>query len=480
MCSVIGVYSKHDKDVSAEAFVLLSTLSRRGPEAAGVKTPEEEKKGGNADSLLPLPKGPVVLGHCLLSVTGHAIQPVDSGKVSVAHNGEIYNYRAMLPHSPGFSSDAEAIAGFLSVRSEEKGFEQAVRDFFGEAEGEFAVGVLCNGSLYAFRDFLGIKPLWFGENADLVAFASEPQALSKVGIQMPNPLMPGHLLELSANGARTKKIFTLEDFRKSVPRSHSLQRLYRAFQGSVSVQCAGLERAAVLFSGGVDSSLLAKEVSKHVKGAILFAAGTEGCADFESAELSANALKLPLRKITLDGGEIQRLASRSMEILSRFDAMQIGLAVPELACAEEVARENGLKVVFSGQGSDEVFAGYASYANALRERGFVGVEEDTWSALSRMPLRNFYRDDAIISSMGLELRVPFMAREFLREAMAFPASEKILSPEDILRKHPVRAMARLSGLPDFICSRPKKAMQYGSGVQKTVTRLMRGSTGNSM
>ena len=66
-----------------------------------------------------------------------------------------------------------------------------------------------------------------------------------------------------------------------------------------------------------------------------------------------------------------------------------------------------------------------------------------------------------------------MARSFLQEAMVIPASEKILSATDSLRKRPVRALAKNLGLPDSIVSRPKKAMQYGSGVQKIVTKLLK-------
>lgn len=476
MCSVIGVYSKKGRDVSHEAHKLISCLAHRGPHAFGVKTPGGEKKSKGVKGLLPLPKSPVILGHCLLSTTGYGIQPLTSKGVSIAHNGQIYNYAELNPSGEKLVSDSDAIARFLGNEIEKNssvGFEGAVRAFFERAEGEYSVGALRGANLYAFRDVLGIKPLWFGENDSIAAFASEPSALMKLGIQFPQPLMPGHLLEISQAGVSSRKIFSLDNFRETIPSAHSPEALKKEFERAMDLQCAGIKKAAVLFSGGVDSSLIAKAVSERVPKTTLFVAGAKGSGDMVSAEHAAKALGLPLEKIPLSGKNVQGLAFHSMKILSFFDEMQAGLALPILACAEAI-RQNGFSVVFSGQGSDELFAGYSSYANSLKENGYAAVEEEIWAALSRMWSRNFYRDDAIIASQSLELRVPFMALGFIREAMAFPAQEKIFSPSDNVRKHPLRNLARASGIPEFICAKPKKALQYGSGSQRMVSKLLRG------
>ena len=240
----------------------------------------------------------------------------------------------------------------------------------------------------------------------------------------------------------------------------------------MDLQCAGVKKATVLFSGGVDSSLIAKAVSQRVPDTLLFVAGVEGSEDLKSAQKASEALNLLLEKIILSDKNVRELAERSKEILSFYDEMQIGLAVPELACAKRIS-ELRYTICFSGQGSDEIFCGYTSYANSLKEGGYPAVEEELWLAIARMWSRNFYRDDIVLASQTLELRVPFMSEGFLREAMAIPASEKILSPEDNLKKHPVRDLARLAGIPEFIASKPKKAMQYGSGVQKIVSKMMK-------
>src|SRR3989339_45389 len=471
MCSVIGIISMQGRDVSENAFQMLSALKDRGPEGFGIIAPEREKKSKSLGRLRPMPSSEIILGHCLLSTTGYALQPLSSGDISICHNGQIYNYGGIVQgEGRKMASDSECIASFLSLQLKRSSMRAAVKKFMQVAIGEYAVGVLHKKRLYAFRDFPGQKPLWFGCSDSVCAFASIPHALYKIGIQFPQPLLPGHLLEISESGAKTRPIFTFGDFRKGIPEKHSLQSLGSSLLTAVKLQCRGQKKAAVLFSGGVDSSLIAKLVSSQVPDTRLFVAGAEGSQDLVAAEQSAKALSLPLEKIILQDKDVGSLALKCISRLSFFDRMQIGLAVPELACAQRIS-EMGYKVVFSGQGSDEIFAGYSNYGKILAEKGFDAVDDEIWRSLGGMWSRNFYRDDMIVSSCALELRLPFMDRDFLNEAMAFPAEEKVLSEKDVLRKRPLRALAKLHGLPDFICNRPKKAMQYGSGSQKIVSRI---------
>lgn len=472
MCSVIGVYSKNGGDVSQETLRLMQALEHRGPEAFGVRGSRAEKKAGALKDLAPLPQSPLMLGHCLLSTTGYSVQPITVGAVSVAHNGQIYNFDELNLHGAKLASDSQVIAEFFSAGLEKSGLAVVLKKFMRAAIGEYAVGMVYKGRLYAFRDPFGLKPLWFGENEFICAFASEPSALMKIGIEFPRPIQPGYLLEASSKGISEQKVFSVADFRKTVPKSFSRKRLREEFERAIKFQTNGLKKAAVLFSGGVDSSLVAGAVSGRIKDTRLFVAGIEGSHDIVNAKAAAQSLGLQLEKIMLDENSVHDLALRCVKILSFFDEMQVGLAVPLLACADRI-REMGFKVVFSGQGSDEVFAGYSEYQKVLREKGFRGVEHEIWASLSRMWSRNFYRDDIITASNSLELRLPFLSRNFLCEAMAFPARKKIRSDSDSLRKHPVRELALSLGVPSEICSKPKKALQYGSGSQKLVSKIFR-------
>jgi len=468
MCSIIGVYSK-GKDISEEALNLMQSLKHRGPESFGFKTPKNEAKTDSIKNL-KIPNTKIFLGHCLLSTTGYASQPITSNNVSVSHNGQIYNFEEF--GFPNNSSDSGVVANFFAQELEKNSFQNALKKFFEKAVGEYAIGILYKEKLFTFRDLLGVKPIWFGENDSLYAFASEPSALMKIDIQFPQPLKPGHLLEISKSGLKETEIFDLNEFKKTIPKNYSIKNLKKEFDTTIHLQTKNLEKTAVLFSGGIDSSLIAKAVSQKVPNTKLFVAGTKESHDLLEAKKVAEQLQIPLEAIELNENDIQSLSLKAMKILSIYDEMQIGISVPELACAEKI-KEQGYKVVFSGQGSDEVFCGYNNFSKILESSGYKGVEEEIWFSLSRMWSRNFYRDDIIIASQSLELRVPLVSLNFLKEAMAFPAEQKIKNKNDVLRKHPIRELARLYDLPNSTVLKPKKAMQYGSGSQKIVSKLFK-------
>lgn len=470
MCSIMGVLSKDGSDVSPKAREMLFSLKARGPEGFGFASTQGFATAKDIKDLR-FPASDVFLGHCLLSTTGSKAQPISKNSFSFSHNGQLYNYEDFVGGSWDFSSDSEVLCNFLEGHAGADGLFSGFDFLSKNAIGEFAVGCLHNGELFAFRDFTGQKPVWFGENGKIMAFASESGPLRKIGVESPEPLLPGNLLKMSGTGFSEEKVFGFSDFLKTVPKKHSFEGLKSEFERAIGLQTRNIKNAAVLFSGGVDSSLVARAVSEKVK-TKLFVAGLAQSPDVVWAKSAAKELGLDIVSIELSENDIKSLGRECEGRLGGFDSMQVAIGIPELACAKEIAKEN-LKVVFSGQGSDEIFCGYSKYAQLLASGGADAIEREISSALSNMWLRNFNRDDLVVCGQGLELRLPFFAQNFLREAMAIPASEKILSVSDTLRKHPVRALAREYGISKSIYEKPKKALQYGSGVQKVVSRLFR-------
>ena len=468
MCGIAGIISRDKKDVFNDLADMLSVLSHRGPEGFGISTEAGTKRHKTLSELnqdkIP---GNTAIGHCLLSITGKGTQPFasQSKKFSLAHNGEIYNYRELS--SKKVQSDSEAIVHFLEGYSS---VEKGISDFMEIAIGKYAIAIQSGNTLYAFRDVLGIKPIWFGSNNGYLAFASEPGALKKINMQFPQPLLPGHLLKITEKGIETKKIYDLKDFRKTVPKDFSEQRLEQAFRQSIEFRTDGLKKAGIFFSGGVDSTLIAMAVAEQVKNTVCFTAGMEGSEDIKFSEKIGQEAGLSLIVRVTEKDEIPAYALKTMKSLNYFDTMQLGIGIPEYVAAEEAAKQN-FKVVFSGQGSDEIFAGYSNYKNMLLKQTHKDVEESIWTSLDNMWNRNLMRDDAVTAAHSLEMRLPFLDLNFLREAMAIPASMKILSKDDQLRKHPIRNLAKKFNVPESAIQRPKKAMQYGSGIAKEVEKL---------
>jgi len=207
-----------------------------------------------------------------------------------------------------------------------------------------------------------------------------------------------------------------------------------------------------------------------VKKTILFTAGLPNSSDIVFADKAANEMGLKLIVCEIQKDELPSLVMQVMRSLSFFDLMQLGIAIPIFVCSKE-AKEHKLKVAFSGQGSDEIFCGYSSYQKTLLQKNESEVKEQIWNSLSNMWSRNLYREDIISMHHSLEHRLPFLDLEFLRHAMALPLKEKITSPTDNLRKHAIRKIAKKLKVPAESIMRKKKALQYGSGVQKELSKL---------
>ncbi len=253
-----------------------------------------------------------------------------------------------------------------------------------------------------------------------------------------------------------------------VPRGHSLSALERAFDESIARSARGLEKAAVLFSGGVDSSLIASALSGFTE-VKLYCSGMVDSPVLGRAEKSSGLLGLPLEITSIERGEIPLLAETVSGAIASRSILQLQIALPAF-CALRAVKRDSFHAIFSGQGADELFAGYVEFLSVLEQGGYSAVEEKIREKLLGFYERNACRETALARFFGLEPKTPFLDRAFMLQALAFPAEEKIFFPGDALRKHPLRELARRKGLPEEICSMEKKAIQFDAGIAGEVKK----------
>ncbi len=238
--------------------------------------------------------------------------------------------------------------------------------------------------------------------------------------------------------------------------------LQKALEESVAIACREKE-AAVLFSGGLDSSLIAQLAIAQCT-ARLYVVGMPECFDFEMAKKVANEMHWHLHEIAIRPEEILHLKKEFERITKLDDSYNASLGIPILAAAKHIRQ----KKVLSGLGADALFAGFSRTKRILKEDGVKGVEMDLQASLQNAQNNDYKRDSQILGHFGKRLHAPFLDEKVIKEGMKIPVLEKIKNEKDELRKWPLREMAKEIGLPELAWKGKKKALQYGSGVEKAL------------
>ncbi|MEM2976797.1 MAG: asparagine synthase-related protein [Thermoplasmata archaeon] len=237
--------------------------------------------------------------------------------------------------------------------------------------------------------------------------------------------------------------------------------LAEALSRAVERGQAGVSGGVLAFSGGLDSSLLALLMARQGRAPELCTVGLKGARDLAAAERAASLLGLEGRTVALvvEEGDVLEAVRRLRSLLPSATMMELAFTIPLfIVCAR--TRE---RVIFTGDGADELFGGYHRY---LRMR--PGELESALRAdLERLIGNGIQRHRAIARSFGRELVTPYLDDEVVELARRIPPSEKVAGGE---RKLVLREAARLLGLPEELRGAPKRAAQYGSGVMKVLEK----------
>ena len=230
---------------------------------------------------------------------------------------------------------------------------------------------------------------------------------------------------------------------------------------------------AVLFSGGVDSSLITALALRHVPGITLITVGFPGSNDVKWAPDAAQLLgvenSLILKIIDLD--DVGSTIPCVMEALETADPMAISLGVPlYIACTE--AKSRNIDLLLAGQGADELFGGYHRYKEIAQE-GASALHEAIAADVARLPRRDILRDNTVAEAAGIKLAAPFLDPDVVELALSIPAELKVREVGgELVGKYILRRAAE-NVVPAEIAWRDKKAMQYGSGVWAALGKLAR-------
>lgn len=226
-------------------------------------------------------------------------------------------------------------------------------------------------------------------------------------------------------------------------------------------------KAGVLFSGGVDSSLIAFILKKLNCSFTCYTVGIENSDDIVWAQKAANEYGFNFKYKIFRLDEFENVIKNVIKILNDADIVKVSVG-SVLYAAGKLALADGNNVLFGGLGSEEIFAGYQRHEEALQNSNFESLHKECWNGLKNMWSRDLIRDFTIAKNLGLDLRAPFLDKDLIKVAMNVHPMFK-LDKEN--KKIILREAAEFIGLKKEFAWRKKQAAQYGSNFVNGIDKL---------
>jgi len=516
MCGICGQFRFDSENVSSKSLTsMMSKLARRGPDSSGKWL-----------------EGKIGFGHQRLSIidlSSHGNQPMvdDLLKLTLVFNGTIYNYKSLRSQliGKGYSffshSDTEVII---------KSYHYWGEDCVKYLDGMFAFCMWdkSNQKLFIARDRIGIKPLYYNLSNKAFTFASNSQALltqeldksvNPIALQQqlslhgvvpaPNTIIngiqkvkPATVITINTKGILKEKTYwhpNANRSKRNISDEDYIEKAHELLTAAVTKRMAAADvPIGVLLSGGLDSSLLVALLKEAGHEDIrTFSIGfedidNESGSEFEYSDQIVSKFKTQHQKYVVSNAEV--LPRLSEAVMNMAEPMVGQDAVAFYLLSEQVSKH--IKVVLSGQGADEAFAGYFWYPRMATEKGdeierfskhyvdrpheeylqavmptyqgdnhtsnwlnkeFAKTGADSFiDKVFRTDITKIIVDDPVkrVDNMtmawGLEARVPFLDTELVEWALKMPANLKMKQDG----KYPLKKIAR-ELLPSSVIDRKK-------------------------
>ncbi|WP_149193196.1 asparagine synthase B [Luteimonas suaedae] len=470
MCSILGIFGLQAGDDAAalrrQALELSQRQRHRGPDWSGVYLDDG-----------------AILVHERLAIVDPAggAQPIRSadGQLVLAVNGEIYNHaelQAALRTSWDFQtgSDCEVISALYresaAAGDDPAGFLERLNGIFA-----FALWDRARGRALIARDPIGVCPLYWGHDREgRLRVASEMKSLADSCADVAQ-FPPGHYYDSAADALVRYYAPDWRDYDAVEGVAVSPDALREAFERAVHRQLMSDVPYGVLLSGGLDSSLVAAVAARYARRRVedddrseawwprlhSFAIGLQGSPDLAAAEIAAEAIGTVHHGFEYSFEEGLDALPEVIRHIESYDVTTIRASTPMYLLARRI-KAMGVKMVLSGEGSDEIFGGYLYFHKAPDARQF---HEELVRKLDALHNYDCLRANKSMMAWGVEPRVPFLDREFLDVAMRMDASYKMVGAGGDGRRieKGVLREAFAGYLPESILWRQKEQFSDGVG-----------------
>lgn len=379
MCGITGYFKSDDRLLSKDSLIkATNSIRHRGPDDAGYYENENVGLGHRRLSIIDL------------SSAGHQPMTSANGRYIIAYNGEIYNYLQLKQElqSNGFQfrsqSDTEVVVN---------GFEYWGSSIFEKLNGIFAISIWdqAEKKLILARDRMGVKPLYYWHENDLLLFGSEIKTIlsydivkRKINLQSFHEflyygyalgentmfsgikmILPGQYLEISKDKVITKEFWSIKNIKtisqNGIIESMAISQTKSLLESAVSRQLVSDVPVGVFLSGGIDSSAITAFASKHYAGKLKsYSAGFDfdgGHNELPLASKIAKKFGTQHHELMIQGKDISDIIKKM--IYHHDEPFSDAANIPLYLMTQHV--KNDCKVVLQGDGGDELFAGYPRY-----------------------------------------------------------------------------------------------------------------------
>ena len=445
-----------------------------------------QSRGPEFSKIVYYDKWKSVIGHHRLAINGLnevSNQPMIIGDICLICNGEIYNYKQlykMMDITPTTQSDCEVIIHLYK----RYGIEQTLRML----DGVFAFVLYSDKHIIIARDPYGVRPLYYLDDHKTNTYMVASELKSLIGLSQHTKthvcqFKPGTYaiinirratfdisdgnMELLFGKPSYVKYHTLNSNIRSVSYTekeyeNKLEDIYETLKLAVYKRCEATERPiACLLSGGLDSSLIASLVNMYMKEhekppVETYSIGLSNSEDIKYARIVAEYIGSNHTEVIVTEEDMFQSISEVIYSIESYDTTTVRASIGNYLIGKYINQNSQAKVIFNGDGSDELCGGYLYMSKCPDD---IEFDKETLRLLSEIYLFDVQRSDRSISSNGLEPRTPFLDKHFVNTYLSIPIHH---------RRHPTieKFMLReaFSGkhvLPDEILWRKKEAFSDG-------------------
>ena len=333
-----------------------------------------------------------------------------------------------------------------------------------DIDGEYSLAIETEKTIILATDIIGIRPMFY----DGLNYSTDKRKLKN-----PRQLDPKYLLTIDKDTKKTTKTkrgyFDHRPVLKKDLQTIKTELKDLLFESILKRLPKG--KIGILFSGGIDSTFLAfalkklKQTGRTRTDFICYTAAFSDKAIKTSEDLIYSkkiakdyCFKLRTKTINLD--KTERWLKRVVSVLDDTNVVKVGVGITG-SVALKPARLDGVKVVFTGLGSEELFAGYE------RHRQSPDINRECLAGLKQIYERDCYRDYILCKEAGFELRLPFLDRDVIDYSLKIPARFKLKEQNKII----LREIAKDIGIDNEYAQRKKRGAQYGSKFDRAIKKL---------